>query len=134
MVESVHIAFTELEAFFRADDNVVFAVVFGSSASGVVAPGSDLDVAVRFRTPPAPGKEYLDYYLRLCAAVPAVEAVDLVNLNTAGPILAFEALRGRMIRKNDPEETAAFFSLVCREYEDVMGDLAHQRWLRGQAA
>lgn len=35
---------------------------------------------------------------------------------------------------NDAEHAAGFVSLVCREYEAVMGNLAHQRWLRTQAA
>ncbi len=134
MREPIVIEFSELQSFFKADNNVIFATVFGSSKGGVVAPGSDLDIAVLFRDPPRPGDEYLDYYLRLCAVVPAIEVVDLVNLNTAGPILAFEAVSGRMICKNDPGQTATFYSLVCREYEDVIGNLDHQRWLRTQAA
>jgi predicted nucleotidyltransferase len=134
MRDTVQVDFAALGAFFRADDNVVLAMVFGSAAGGTVAPGSDLDIAVLFRNPPAPGATYLDFYLRLCAAIPAVEDVDLVNLNRANTILAFEALRGRVIRKNDAERVAEYVSLVCREYEDVMGNLEHQRWLRTQAA
>jgi len=134
MPESIAISFPELEAFFESDNNVIFATVFGSSKGGMVAPGSDLDIAVLFRDPPRPGDEYLDYYFHLCAAIPAIEVVDMVNLNAANPILAFEALSGRMLCKNDPGQTAAFYSLVCREYEDVMGNLEHQRWLRSQAA
>ena len=134
MNEPVSDIFVALEGFFRADNNVVCASVFGSSQKGWVSPGSDLDIAVLFRNPPLPGAAYIDYYLSLCSAVPTVEAVDFVNLNIAGTILAFEAVRGRWICKNDVERTADFVSLVCREYEDVMGNLEHQRWLRTQAA
>jgi len=134
MPKPIVIMFAELESFFKTDSNVIFASVFGSSKGGVVAPGSDLDIAVLFRDPPRPGDGYLGYYLRLCDVVPAIEVVDLVNLNTACTILAFEAMSGRIICKNDPGKTAAFYSLVCREYEDVIGNLDHQRWLRTQAA
>jgi len=60
-----------------------------------------------------------------------VEKVDLVVLNQADPILAFEAISGRFLCKNDQDQTAAFFSLVCREYEDVMANMEDQR--RGAA-
>lgn len=134
MNEPVPDIFVALEGFFRADDNVIGASIFGSSQKGWVSPGSDLDIAVLFRDLPSPSAAYLDYYLRLCSVVPTVDVVDFVNLNTANTILAFEAVRGRWICKNDSERTAAFVSLVCREYEDVMGNLEHQRWLRTQAA
>jgi predicted nucleotidyltransferase len=134
MNKPVDVDIQSLEAFFRRDPNVLLAAIFGSSANGTVTPGSDLDVAVLFRQPPPPGHAYLDYYLKLCDAIPAIDIVDLVNLNRANPILAFEALSGRMVCKNDPEAAAAFTSLVCREYEDAMGNIAHQMKLRSQAA
>jgi predicted nucleotidyltransferase len=134
MNKPIDVDLQALETFFRQDPNVVLAVLFGSSANGTVKMGSDLDVAILFHQPPPPGSVYLDYYLKLCDAIPAIEVVDLVNLNTANPILAFEALSGRIVCKNDPEAAAAFTSLVCREYEDAMGNLAHQMKLRTQAA
>jgi predicted nucleotidyltransferase len=131
MGDPVSVDFAGLAAFFAADPNVVFAVVFGSAADGMVRPGSDLDVGILFREPPAAGPDYVDYYLRLCEVVRAVEKVDLVNLNSANTILAFEALRGRVVVKNDAERTAEFYSLTCREYEDCMARL---RRVRGTAA
>lgn len=125
--EPVSVDLKHLADFFRADANVACATVFGSAADGSVLPGSDLDIAVLFRQSPAAGEATLRYYTSLCGAVPEVERIDLVNLNQANPILAFEALRGRMLCKNDPERTAAFTSLTCREYEDSIGYLAHLR-------
>ncbi len=125
--ELVQVDVDRLSVFFRSDPNVVCATVFGSSSDGTVAPGSDLDVAVLFRDPPAAGEATLRYYTSLCDAVPEVERVDFVSLNQANPILAFEALRGRLCCKNDPDVTAAFTSLVCREYEDITGYLAYLR-------
>ena len=124
----------KLKIFFEKDPNVVFANLFGSSANGIVSQGSDLDIAVLFKDPPSPGKEYLNYYYKLCDVIPEVEVVDFVNLNEANVILAFEALKGTTLCKNDPYKTAGFFSLVCREYEDVMGNLEHQKRLRKEAS
>lgn len=115
-----------LERYLAAAPRVVAATVFGSAQDGWVQSGSDLDVAVLFDRPPA-ADEFLRFYADLCDQLPGVEKVDLVVLNQAEPILAFEALRGRFLCKNDPEQAAAFFSLVCREYEDVMAMVADQR-------
>ena len=134
MSEPVPVDFQGLADFFRADANVILAVVFGSSRSGVVQSGSDLDIGVLFRESPPAGSAFLDYYTRLCDVLPGVETVDLVTLNHANTILAFEALKGRVLQKNDAAAAAEFFSLVCREYEDVMGHLAHQRRLRKAVA
>ncbi len=134
MSEPVLVDFEGLADFFRADANVNMAVVFGSSSDGVVQPGSDLDIGVLFRDAPPTGNAFLDYYARLCAVLPNVEIVDLVTLNHANTILAFEALKGRVLHKKDPAAAADYFSLVCREYEDVMGHLAHQRRLREAVA
>lgn len=123
-----------LADFFRTDANVILAVVFGSSRDGVVQPGSDLDIGVLFRNASPTGSAFLDYYTRLCDLIPEVEVVDLVTLNHANTILAFEALKGRVVQKNDAAAAAGFFSRVCREYEDVMGHLAHQRRLREAVA
>ncbi len=123
--DPVTVDFDRLAAFFQSDENVACATVFGSSADGAVKPGSDLDLAVLFHEPPAAGEATLRYYTSLCEAVPEVERVDFVNLNQANPILAFEALRGRTLCKNDPEVTAGYTSLVCREYEDITGYLSY---------
>ncbi len=105
------------------------ATIFGSSADGTVDENSDIDIAVLFQNPPESGEQKLDYYIRLCDAAD-LDTVDMVILNGANPILAFEALSGKVICKNDAGKAAGFQSLVCREYEDVMGNLEHQRRLR----
>lgn len=116
--------------FFGNDANVVFAVIFGSAKNGTIRPGSDLDLAAYFHKPPQ-GTEELAYYSRLCEVDSRVERIDFVNLNRANEILAFEAINGNFICKNDIEKTAGFFSLVSREYEDVMCNIDHQYSLQG---
>lgn len=108
----------KLAAYLKSRTDVVFAVVFGSASNGVVPPGSDLDLGVYF----APMPEGEDYIRFLVEAAEAAEfdVIDLVPLQTADTILAFEALSGHVLCKSDPERTAAFTSLVCREYESIM--------------
>lgn len=125
---SVDINFDKLAEFLRQDARVVGATVFGSARDGRVHSGSDLDLAVLFHAS-LPADEFLEFYSQLCEQVPDVEQIDLVRLNQADPILAFEALNGKVICTNNAEKMAGYFSLVCREYEDVMGNLEHQRQL-----
>jgi len=115
--------------YFRNDSNVVFAVIFGSSKDGIIKHGSDLDIGVYFHDPPK-GIDEFDYYCKLSSIDNRIERIDFVNLNRANTILAFEAIKGEFICKNDPEQTAGFFSLVCREYEDVISSIEYQYSLR----
>lgn len=111
-----------LGAYLRSRRDVVCAVVFGSARDGVVREGSDLDLGVCFTRKPQ--CEGLLRFLTQAAEAAGFDVIDLVDLRSAEPILAFEALSGRFICKNDPSETAAFTSLVCREYEDAMARLS----------
>jgi len=133
MPEATRLDLPALRRCLRGETDVVCATLFGSAQGGVLPDGGDVDVAVLFRALPAP-EAFLDFYSRLCDAVRVTDKVDLVVLNRAHPILAFEAIRGRFLVKNDPAATAAFFSLACREYEDVMANLEDQRRMRAAPA
>ena len=115
--------------FFLKDKNVIFAVIFGSAKGGIINPGSDLDIGVFFKVP-LEGEQFLDYYCKVCDIDKRIEVIDLVILNTANTILAFEALKGTYLCKNDIEKTAGFYSLTCREYEDVIANINYQYSLR----
>lgn len=120
-----------LAHFFSIDDNVLFALLFGSAKDGRLRSGSDLDLAVYFSTPPRSGIEEFEYYAAICELLQArVEKVDLVILNRANVILAFEALSGRFLVKKDPEAAAGFQSLISRQYEDIMASIDYQYTLR----
>ena len=127
MADTKTIDVEALRRFFQKDPNVVLALLFGSSSDGTVSPGSDIDIAVLYEEAPEPLEEYNSYYLRLCDVTGDIAPISLVNLNTADPILAFEALSGRTICRNNPEKAAEYQSLICRQYEDVMGNIEHQR-------
>ncbi|MDI9434275.1 MAG: nucleotidyltransferase domain-containing protein [Planctomycetota bacterium] len=109
-----------------------YAMVFGSARDGVAQAGCDLDVAVSLAD--ADTKDIA----RLVEIVSRVEETfdvpcDLTVLNTAGPVLRHEALRGRVlfVRPGRQEDFADFFTRTCAEYEDLMAFRARQLAYRG---
>jgi len=96
--------------------------LLGSSQAGVMRRGGDIDIGVLFSLPPA-----LDLFLELRAQIQEllqVEAVDLVDLHAASPILRFEVVQGRRLYGRNPQHLAEFVSLTAREYEDEMAQAA----------
>jgi len=108
-----------LTAVFAEDPRVLLAVLFGSSVSGTVRSGSDVDIGVLLSPAPDP-IEFFDFYVRTTARLPEVAELDLIDLSRAGSVLAFEALSGRRLLVRDPEAIAVFASRVAREYESDM--------------
>lgn len=112
------INFENIARLLQARKDVVFAVVFGSGRSGVIPDAGDLDLGVYF-DPKPDGDTLIEFLVEVSESVDFDE-IDYTDLRNADPILAYEAISGQVICKNDPATTAEFFSLVCREYEDVM--------------
>ncbi len=101
---------------WRETPEVIAAWAFGSARSGHVGPGSDIDIAVLFESPPS-----LEAQIALLGKLQAAlqfEDIDLVVLNDANPILRFEAISGRSLFCRDLGRRAEFASLTAREYED----------------
>ena len=100
------------------EPNVLAAWHFGSSLEGSIRPGADVDIGVLFFRMPT-----MDELANLRSALQdalAFDAIDLVVLNEASPILRFEAISGRPVYAADPQARAGFASLTAREYEDEM--------------
>ena len=110
---------TLLAAAFAGDPRVVMAVVFGSAKDGVVRPGSDVDIGVLL-SPALTALEFYAFYQETATKLGIIPELDLVDLNHAGSVLAFEALCGRRLFVRDAEAVATFSSRVAREYEDDM--------------
>ena len=100
---------------------ILFAFLFGSSKEGILRPGSDIDIAV-----------YLEKKVSIMTLIPRIidrlesltgSTCDLTILNATGPLIAFEALRGKLlfVRNESMDVYADFYSLTCRLSED-------QRW------
>lgn len=112
----------DLEALAGAlseDPRVILAVLFGSSRNGVVRDGSDVDIGVLLSEDLSP-EAFYEFYRQVATRLAAIPELDLVDLNHANSILAFEALCGRRLLVRDAEAVAAFSSRVAREYEDDM--------------
>ena len=119
----LNINLERLAEYLNLRRDIICAVLFGSSRDGKVKPGSDLDIGIYFTKKPK-GEEYILLLVEMAEAA-EFDVIDLVDLGTADPILAFEALSGNFICKSDPNKIAELTSLVCREYEDTMFRLNH---------
>lgn len=119
---SAQIDWQQAESVLSQHPEVIAAWCFGSAQTGLIQPGSDLDLGILFERLPN-----LDQLLRLIADLQTAlsfENIDLVPLNKADPILRFEAVSGRSIFCRDLARRAEFVSLTAREYEDAMAFFA----------
>lgn len=116
MLAGVKLAETELARGLRAIlaryPEIAAAWLFGSAARGALRPDSDVDVGIVFRDPnmTAVGAHRLigDLASRL-ESVTAPHAVDVVVLETQGPVFAHEALlEGELVLDADPARRAQF--------------------------
>lgn len=121
-----------LAAILGDIESIEYAMVFGSARDGLVHAGSDLDVAVSLRGAEA---QNIDLLLEIVGKVEDAMGVtcDLTVLNTAGPVLRHEALKGRIlfVRPDREEEFVEFYVRTCAEYEDLMVWRARQLAYRG---
>lgn len=98
-----------------ADQDIDLVIVFGSVAGGVIHAESDLDLAVEGRRP-------LDLVSLTndITQLLRTDAVDVVDLRRASPLLMMEIARGgRLLYERTPGSYAAFCSLAHRRYVDT---------------
>ncbi len=120
-----------LSQYFRHHPNVLSAWLFGSQASGRARPDSDVDLAILTRAPLS-WDELSAFYVELTELLNR-DRVDLVELIKAPPVLAFEALCGEELCRNDLPAHLDFVSLTSRRYADVMQHLERQNRYRATA-
>ncbi len=130
--ESKPIDLERLTTILGGIEAVEYALVFGSARAGIVHAGSDLDVAVSLGG--AEGQS-VDLLLEIVGKVEDAFGVtcDLTVLNTAGPVLRHEALKGRVlfVRRDREDEFVEFYVRTCAEYEDLMASYTRQLAYRG---
>ena len=120
----LYIDWKTLDVLWATRPEVLAAWAFGSARNGLVREDGDVDLGVLFGSRPS-----LDALADISASVQhllSVEAVDLVVLNDASPILQFEVVSGLLLYCRDLYQCAGFVSLVARQYEDEMAML--ERW------
>lgn len=76
-------------------DEVEMAVLFGSFAAGTQGPLSDLDIAIKFHESVSRSRRFklLDELTIEVVSVTSIEAVDVLDLDSVGPAIGYEALR-----------------------------------------
>jgi len=121
-----------LAAVLEGIEYIEYAIVFGSAQNGIVCAGSDLDAAVWL----APADtQTIDHLLEIVGKIEDTFAVtcDLTVLNTAGPVLRHEALKGRVlfVRPGCEDDFSEFYVRTCAEYEDLMAWRTRQLAYRG---
>lgn len=98
-----------------ADPDIDLVILFGSVAEGVAHADSDLDLAVR-------GQQPLDL-VSLTNTVTRLlhaDAVDVVDLRRAAPLLMMEVVRGgRLLYERTPGSYVSLCSLAHRRYVDT---------------
>jgi uncharacterized protein len=108
----------ELIAYLEAHPAVLAAVVFGSAAAGRLRPDSDLDLALLFANDHVPDA-FAALELRAALEQRASRDVDLIVLNQASPILAFQAAKkGRLIVCKDAGADQHYLVRLITEYAD----------------
>jgi predicted nucleotidyltransferase len=112
--------------------DIAFAYLFGSSQDGIVKDRSDIDIALYYK-----GN---DIFIRfrieeqLEKAIGNEILIDIVELQkTSNYILAFEALRGKLLFVRDEymDDYINFYTLTCRRYEDEIYRMKKQLEYRG---
>ncbi len=92
--------------------------IYGSEAAGRARPDSDLDVAVLARKRLAAAELA---GLRADAEALVGRAVDLVDLDQASPILAYQVLEhGRLVVDRNPSRRYRFTATLPGRREDVL--------------
>jgi len=105
-----------------ARHDVVLAYLFGSQARGEAGPLSDVDVAVLLASD-APPERWGDAQLNLIGELTSLfrrDDVDVVVLNRATPLLAWEVVRyGHRIYVSSPAARIDFETKALRDYVET---------------
>lgn len=108
-----------LRPYFVANTTIVAALVFGSGAAGRLRADSDLDLALLFAPERAPDDSDV-LQIRADLEQVARRDVDLIVLNSASPIVAYQAVRkGQPLFCRDRGSYERFVVRLISAYADL---------------
>jgi predicted nucleotidyltransferase len=124
-----------LRAFFEADAHGASAVyLFGSTARGAAGAGSDVDIGLLFKTPPASTLEGQPFDVADALERLLGRAVDVVVLNSAPADVRIRVLRdGVLVFEGDPVSRIRFEVATRNEAFDLEPILQEYRRPRSSA-
>ena len=100
----------------RKDANVDFGLLFGSQESGRQKAGSDLDIAILFKTPPE-GMALL-HYINTLSELTGAE-IDLAVLNRASAFMRHQVFKtGVPLLIKDPVRYRRFREKTISDYQE----------------
>lgn len=122
------------EYFATCSYPVRWAYLFGSEAQGQTTPLSDVDVAVYLDEPdPIQRSKHYPFLLFDLTQAAGNGEVDLVFLNNAPPLFAYQIISGQLLYSIDEEHRVAFEADVLREYFDELSwERTRHRFLRAR--
>ncbi|EIW20880.1 MULTISPECIES: type VII toxin-antitoxin system MntA family adenylyltransferase antitoxin [Pelosinus] len=124
-----------LKDFFAERQDIMFAWLFGSSATGLTTRFSDIDIAVYVRDHTV--LTDMDWYLQLKADLMELvnKEIDLVVLNNARPLIKHTAnMQKKVLLSRNALFEAEYSLRVVKEYNDVRywSRYSRQNLLRGK--
>jgi uncharacterized protein len=107
----------KLKEFFKDQDDIILAFLFGSAAVGRENEESDIDIAILAREQ-SDVKTFLELKSKLSEITS--REVDLALLNDASPILKMQIIqKGVLLKAKDNSSFPRFFVMGLKEYEDL---------------
>lgn len=113
-----------LNNYLDADNNILFAYLFGSYAKGKEKESSDIDIAVYLQD--INKNNYFDYKIKIKLDLEDIlkHEIDIVILNFAPPFLKHQVISyGKLLKSNDNKKLNEFkirsFYEYC-DYKNVM--------------
>ena len=114
--------FNKLKNIFKKYPYITCAYLFGSYATGKKSALSDVDIAVLLNKNAPKGRklihnlDYLSYQIACCLKV---KEVDVIELNTKGPVFVHNVLKtGKLIYDANPSERIKFVTKIISYYCD----------------
>lgn len=112
-----------LQALGRSHREIAAIYLFGSHAAGKEGPLSDLDVALLLDERQVRPQKFFRFQMDLMGETAHAcrrSDVDLVLLNRATPLLAYEVIRaGRLLYERDHDARVAFEARTVQHYLDL---------------